>query len=790
MNAVDYVEHGFALVPIPKGSKGPALARWNERQNAVVSAAEAQALTGNIGIAHAYCTPTPTCVLDVDDLKEATPWLQTHGIALGDLLNADDAVQIISGRPGRAKLLYRLPDGGVPLQMRQIKVDGNVVLEFRCATSDGKTVQDVLPPSIHPDTGKPYTWGGKGNPLNPPVIPPVVLQLWKNVLNGKVPAVLRRRDLDTNASIESAGMPSSEEVPPKVVADLRSALLFMRADDREVWIKVGMALKPLGDVGRGLWLEWSSTSEKFDAAKDAKTWNTLKPDRMEYKFVFAEAQRQGWVNPQKKTDAATSSDVLNVPRPLPPELKPVPVLDPLILPVALRGWAVDASERFQCPIEYLVMPALAGAGAIVGNRIGIRPKQKDGSWIVYPAVWGGIVGPPGSLKTPAMNEALRPLLHLEEQAGSTYKLAYATYAAQKQAYDLQINQLNKAAKKGLGPLPPEPVKPVHTRYVVYDTTYQKLGEILADNPYGVLALADELSGLLQSLDAPGQEAARGFFLAGWGGTSSYSFDRIQRGTIVLPRFCLSVFGGFQPDRIKAYVRGAMNGRSTNDGLLQRFQMLVWPDLPAWQHVDRVPDHAATQQMRAAMLRLANLGNAQFPGINRSGQGVPLFRFTGPAQLLFDGWYKANERWLRNGNLDAARHSHFAKYRSLVPGLALQYHLLDAHQGHICEDCTYRALQMAVFLRKHAERIYASVLGGDYSGARALARRLLRGQLKDGFTARDLHHKGWADLSTPDAVRLAITYLIDFGWLNAVEHKTGGRPSTTYFLDLGASEALL
>lgn len=52
------------------------------------------------------------------------------------------------------------------------------VLEFRCATREGLTVQDVLPPSIHPDTGQPYRWGGKGNHLAIPEIPPALLQVW------------------------------------------------------------------------------------------------------------------------------------------------------------------------------------------------------------------------------------------------------------------------------------------------------------------------------------------------------------------------------------------------------------------------------------------------------------------------------------------------------------------------------------------------------------------------------------------------------------------------------------
>lgn len=79
--------------------------------------------------------------------------------------------------------------------------------------------------------------------------------------------------------------------------DLRSALASMRADDRDLWIRMGLALKELGDAGRGLWLEWSQTSEKYDPVDASRTWETFKPERTGYQAVFAEAQRQGWVNP-------------------------------------------------------------------------------------------------------------------------------------------------------------------------------------------------------------------------------------------------------------------------------------------------------------------------------------------------------------------------------------------------------------------------------------------------------------------------------------------------------------
>ncbi len=94
------------------------------------------------------------------------------------------------------------------------------------------------------------------------------------------------------------GPPAADPVlDAKSVTELRDALNAIPSDDRDVWIKMGMALRTLGDVGRGLWLTWSQTSPKFDAADAGKTWDSLKPTDTSYRAVFAEAQRRGWVNP-------------------------------------------------------------------------------------------------------------------------------------------------------------------------------------------------------------------------------------------------------------------------------------------------------------------------------------------------------------------------------------------------------------------------------------------------------------------------------------------------------------
>lgn len=86
-------------------------------------------------------------------------------------------------------------------------------------------------------------------------------------------------------------------VDAKTVTELRSALAHMPSDDRDLWVRMGMALRELGPTGEGLWTEWSQKSEKYDAKDAARVWRSLNPADTGYQAVFAAAARQGWVNP-------------------------------------------------------------------------------------------------------------------------------------------------------------------------------------------------------------------------------------------------------------------------------------------------------------------------------------------------------------------------------------------------------------------------------------------------------------------------------------------------------------
>ena len=587
---------------------------------------------------------------------------------------------------------------------------------------------------------------------------------------------------------------------PEEIGKLRAALARLSPDtargsgrfydhngrpEDDYWMAVIWAIASLQwACGEALARDWSKGSPRYSDDGFEHAWsqfNPSLPNHIGVGSLYKRASEMGCL--QAGTNVGIPA-IKGIPQRLPGELKLVTAFDPALFPQSIRAGVVDISERLNCSIDYVAIAVLAGAGAVLGNSVGVWPKEHDETWIVHPSLWGGIVGSPGSMKTPALNAALKPVHDLEEIAATKYKTDYLAYTKAMADYE-------KAMNSGSGSIPQVPAKPIKKRYTVNDVTYQALGLLLADNPQGILALSDELSGLLQSLDTQGQEAARGFFLSGWGGQGFYTFDRIGRGPVSLTRYSVAVFGGFQPDRIRAYVRSAQGGSTQNDGLLQRFQLLVWPDQPAtFILIDRPANKAALSSMHQAITNIDILSKLGITGATRINSGLQLLHFAPDAQLVFNKWLHANEVLLRSGTLSSSESSHFAKYRSLIPALALLFHLLDGNQDLIKLEYLEAAIGFSEYLQSHAKRIYASINGQDHAPIRALAGKLISGGVSDGFTQRSLLHKGWANLSKEASVKMALDALVEYGWLTENESINPGRKTTIYTINANIGAHLL
>lgn len=174
-----YIERfNFALTPLR--GKVPYRDGWNLDENLIRSVEQARRHlmenpTDNIG---ACLEPSGLVSLDADDLEGARAVLDAENIDLAGLLS------VVPTIIGRAPRLEFAAPSGVELKRKAViwppRKKGEkpvTVLEFRAGR-----VQDVLPPSIHPDTRQPYRW------LTPPrngfpELPNPLLELWRDFEN-------------------------------------------------------------------------------------------------------------------------------------------------------------------------------------------------------------------------------------------------------------------------------------------------------------------------------------------------------------------------------------------------------------------------------------------------------------------------------------------------------------------------------------------------------------------------------------------------------------------------------
>ena len=202
--------------------------------------------------------------------------------------------------------------------------------------------------------------------------------------------------------------------------------------------------------------------------------------------------------------------------------------------------------------------------------------------------------------------------------------------------------------------------------------------------------------------------ARGFYLSGWSGTQPYTFDRIGRGHRHVEAVCLSLLGNTQPARISEYVRRANRDGAGGDGLIQRFGLLAWPDAPPeWKNIDEYPNSRARENAWAVFERASELDLQKAIAMGAS-QGrfdnVPAFHFDEAALADFEDFRAELERRVRSGELSPAFEGHIAKYRKLVPALALINHIADNGDGSVTQKSLLRALAFVTYLESHARRV--------------------------------------------------------------------------------------
>jgi len=165
------------------------------------------------------------------------------------------------------------------------------------------------------------------------------------------------------------------------------------------------------------------------------------------------------------------------------------------------------------------------------------------------------------------------------------------------------------------------------------------------------------------------------------------------------------------------------------------------------------------------------------------------RFNNEAQEIFEAWFMDNQRKIEDEDLHPAISSHLAKYRSLMPSLALIFHLVEwADNGGgavepVSADATLMAAAWCQYLESHARRLYALALDSITPAAAALAKKIEAGKLESPFAVRMVQRKGWGRLTDVEVIREALTLLEDKHWVRELPSPSragAGRPADSQY----------
>lgn len=486
------------------------------------------------------------------------------------------------------------------------------------------------------------------------------------------------------------------------------------------------------------------------------------------------------------------------PREIKTELSSAPAFNAKeLLPDALANFVLDEADRMPCAPDYIAAALVVCLGSVIGARCGVKPKRRD-DWVVIPNLFGGVVGDPSAKKSPALGTVTRFLDILEAKEADKLDEHQKIYESEVAAYEANqaaVKSNMKSAAKGKpdkdkmyaamadmqsleAPQPPQ-----QRRFKSNDSTVEKLGDLLVGNHQGLLVFRDELIGLLSSWEKEGREGDKSFYLEGWNGTSSYNIDRIGRGSLRIKNLCLSVFGGIQPEMLGRYLEGVVNSLD-NDGRIQRFQVLVYPDSVAWEWRDRSPVTGARDAVREIFERLASFDPLQ-DGAAPADDYVkfPHFYFDDAAQDFFVDWCTVLHTKHIANEQNPMLQQHLGKFEKLFCSIALIVHLASGAIGPVSLPSVQRAAAWCSYLAAHARRIYGLADTAKVDTAIALASRIKEGKLTDGFTVRDLTRKCWRGLATRQQVENALAILEEHNWVHSEESiQHTGRPTVCYYLN--------
>ncbi len=445
------------------------------------------------------------------------------------------------------------------------------------------------------------------------------------------------------------------------------------------------------------------------------------------------------------------------------------------LPEPIRSFITTAAEAIGCDESYIAIPLLVGLASAIGNSRRIQLKR---GWSEPAIIWAAIVGESGSLKSPALEVALRPIHHRQTETLKEYEAAIAEYQTDVAVYEREFADWKRQKGAPTGP-PTPPTPPEAVRYWTADATVEAVGTLLVHNWRGLIIIRDELSAWFSSFDRYSQ--ARGGDAPSWiemhGGRQLIIDRKTGKKTLFIPRAAVGVVGGIQP----AILTNAFTLENRANGLAPRL-LLAYPPikLKRWTEVEIL--QSIEDQLTLIFDRLYGLR----PNETNDGDPMPvLVPMTPEGKAAWVRFYNAHAREQSEltGDLAAA----WSKLEGYAARLALVVHFVRwaaddptlRNPDAIDKQSITTGVTLSAWFGNEARRVHAALAEAPKDRDRRETVELIQ-RAGGGVSIRDWQRMRHCPTSESAELQLEALIAGGFGqWEYPSPDLVGGRPTRVF-----------
>lgn len=286
--ALPFLDAGFSLHWLKPRSKAPAESEWSTTPVQTADGLRASYRSGaNLGVRLGKWSSTGSGyvhLIDVDvrkedlapeafdRLSELFPQYKSMPMVRSGSGGSSRHVYFITDTPFNSRLLARSDSYSMvwdTQKQREVKKFDWEIELF------GTGKQAVVPPSVHPDSGRPYEW------IRDFDLTAVLMGFAPQVPSDQVEAwgASQEKEADIDDIFAKLPMGLADE-------EIRTTLADLPFDDwcegRDGWLQVGMALHHEyegSSKGLAIWTEFSKRSEKFEEKNQKATWKSFGRNR-------------------------------------------------------------------------------------------------------------------------------------------------------------------------------------------------------------------------------------------------------------------------------------------------------------------------------------------------------------------------------------------------------------------------------------------------------------------------------------------------------------------------------